>query len=192
VTTPMTQARESNEAESVPARRSAIVAWHERLSERRSAGARARLRRARTRAETAAEPTALALLRVLPERDDEGALDLARVLAHVRQHDGRVRVMQKAGWKRFPEGNDSAVGEDRPLLSEVRFRRVLQTEPGNAWVNAIVRLVAQLDGVVNVEDLARDFLAWYDPERRERVKVKWAKEYYAVRQSDAPAVTDSQ
>jgi CRISPR system Cascade subunit CasB len=171
---------------------SALVAWHARLTERRSAGARARLRRAGSRAEAAAEPMALSLLRLLPERESEGALDLARVLAHVKKHEGRVRVMQKAGWKRFPEGKESEAGEDRPLLSEVRFRRLMQTEPGDASVKAVVRLVAQLDGVVNVDDLARDFLAWYDPDRRDRVKVKWAKEYYAVRQSDAVVDTNSQ
>lgn len=178
--------------EHLPERKSALVGWHERLNEARSAGARARLRRARSRAEAAAEPTALSLLRMLPERETEGALDLARVLAHVRTHEGRHRVMQRAGWKRFPEGKDSDVGDERPLLSEVRFRRLLQTEPGNAWVTAIVRLVAQLDGVVNVDDLARDFLAWYDPDRREQVKIKWAKEYYAVRQSGATVSANAQ
>jgi CRISPR system Cascade subunit CasB len=182
-----------SEAPDVPAERvSALVAWHNRLTERRSAGARARLRRARARAEAAAEPSALSLLRMLPEREGEGALDLARVLAHVKRHEGRMRVLQKAGWKRFPEGKESASGEDRPLLSEVRFRRLLQTEPGDAWVKATVRLVALLDGVVNVDDLARDFLAWYDPDRRDRVKIKWAKEYYAVRQSDVAVDTNSQ
>jgi CRISPR system Cascade subunit CasB len=182
MTSPITPGPEFEDPDVVPDRKTALVAWHERLSERRSAGTRARLRRAGSRAEAAAETTALALIRMLPARESDGALDLARVLAHVRQHDGRLRVMQKAGWKRFPEGKESESAEDRPVLSEVRFRRLLQTEPGNAWVTAIVRLVAQLDGVVNVDDLAGDFLAWYDPDRRERVKIKWAKEYYAVRQ----------
>jgi len=110
------------------------------------------------------------------------ALDLARVLAHVKEHDGRKRVMQSAGWKTFAgDRNESDGGDDRPRLSQARFRRLLATSGGEPLVVAFVRLIRLLeDGKVNVVELSNDFLGWTDPTRSAGVRRRWAFDYFAA------------
>lgn len=153
-------------------------------------GAPARLRRCRSRADVLMEPAAfqlaqrLGLLKASYSWDDArlgAALDLARVLAFVKVNDASRRLMRAAGWKTFPgDRKESDAGSDRPLLSQVRFRRLLTTEPGEPLVAACIRLVRQLDNTVNVADLSNDFLGWSNPERQVRVRNKWAYDYYAA------------
>lgn len=103
------------------------------------------------------------------------ALNLARVLAHIRRDDGSQRPMQAAGWKKFPRDkrdSDAAPGEG-PRLSEVRFRRLLGVERGEEQVAAFVRLIALLDDSVNVSELATSFWYWGDQTKRQ-----WAFDYY--------------
>lgn len=148
-------------------------------------GTRARLRRCRSATDALGERAAVTLVRQLglagsaTAGDDQrliAGLQLARVLAHVEAHDPTLSVMRKAGWKRFPgHRKESDAGEDRPTLSEGRFRRLLQTERGEEQVAAFVRLIALLDGSVNVAALAEDFLFWDDRTRR-----RWAFDYYAA------------
>jgi len=104
------------------------------------------------------------------------ALDLARVLAHIREDDPRQRPMQAAGWKSFPgDRRESDAGEGRPRLSEARFRRLLHSGRGEERVSAFARLIALLGGTVNVAELANDFWHWND-----RTKRRWAFDYYAA------------
>ncbi len=74
------------------------------------AGIRAQLRRARATVNVLRVPAALRLARQVgaipkdapaPDWKVRAALDLARVLAHVQQHDP-VHPMRAAGWKHFP------------------------------------------------------------------------------------------
>jgi CRISPR system Cascade subunit CasB len=96
--------------------------------------------------------------------------------------------MQAAGWRSFPnDRRESDAGEDRPRLSEARFRRLLEVGSGEEQVAAFVRLVRLLDGEMNVAVLATDFLDWTDPVRGERVRSRWAFDYYAAGMA-APAV----
>ena len=119
------------------------------------------------------------------------AIDLARVLAHVRTHDGARRLMQSAGWKQFPgDRPESDAGEIRPELSEVRFRRLLTTADGEPLVSAFIRLVRHLDGKVNVRELAHDFRYWSHPESGLKIRQKWAFDYYAAGAS-APTAESS-
>lgn len=84
--------------------------------------------------------------------------------------------MRSAGWRRFPgEAKESDAGADAPKLSELRFRRLLQTERGEEQVTAFVRLVQLLGGKIDVARLADDFVFWND-----RVKREWAFDYYAA------------
>src|SRR5690606_24187699 len=122
------------------------LAWWRRLShpERGDPGALARLRRSRSTLEALQVPQALELARRVgrlrgggeaPDLRLRAALDLARVLAHVREHEPRSHPMRAAGWKR-PAGmrRESDAGEDRPRLAEARFRRLLQTGDGEEKV----------------------------------------------------------
>lgn len=146
---------------------------------------RAQLRRCRSAMEALTFPPAVSLARRVGSlregsADDDwqlvAGLNLARVLAHVDEHDPARRPMQAAGWKSFPgDRRESDAGDDRPRLSEARFRRLVETEGGEELVTAFVRLVALLDRTVNVAALAEDFLTWGD-----RTKRQWAFHYYAA------------
>lgn len=146
------------------------------------------------------EPMAVALVSRMgaltnkTHNDDEriGAiLDLARVLSNAKAHDSSKRTMQLAGWQKFPANRkESDAGEDRPILSQLRFRRLLTTQSGEALVAAFTRLVRLLDGKVNVNELARDFIDWSHPIRGQQVRRKWAFDYYAAGTS-APAAIDT-
>ena len=156
---------------------------------------RARLRRCRSATDAVSVPAAVHLARMIgglsqTQADDDhrviAALDLSRVLAHVTQHVETQRPMQTAGWKSFPgERRESDAGEDRPILSEVRFRRLLASARGEAQVSAFIRLIALLGGAVNVTALADDFIFWND-----RTKRRWAFDYYAAGVA-APADSDT-
>ena len=137
----------------------------------------------------------LGVLSSASRTDDErigAALDLARVLAHVKSHDGSKRVMQSAGWKFFPgDRKESDAGEDRPVVSQVRFRRLLSIDSGEPLVASFVRLVRQLDSEVNVAEIATDFLDWSHPIRGPKVRNKWAFDYYAAGIAAPPPIDSS-
>lgn len=145
------------------------------------AGVRARLRRCRSAIDALAEPAAIDLARRLGavgagrEGQETVALDLARLLAHVGAH-GPERPMRAAGWRTFAgDRRESDVGDDRPALSEVRFRRLLRAERGNELTTAFIRLVALVPDSVRVDALAADFWYWNDETRH-----RWAFDYYAA------------
>ncbi len=164
-------------------------------------GTRARLKRCRSTREALYEKAAIALPRwtnaILPGAkaltpEAIRMLDLTRVLVHVREDDRSLRPMQAAGWKEFPGDRKEADIEasKRPKLSQVRFRRLLTTDGGEDLVRAFIRLIALLDGKVNVEALGRDFRDWGHPSRGEAVRQRWAFDYYAASSAN-PAATDA-
>ena len=159
---------------------------------------RAQLRRCGSNLDALGIPAAMTLLRrldLIPDRqalEDErfiAGLGLARVLAHVDEHDSK-RAMQAAGWKSFPgDRRESDAGDDRPLLSEARFRRLLQTGNGEEQVTAFIRLIKILDRRASVPAIAKDFLHWSD-----RTKQSWAFDYYAagIAAPSDPTTTDEE
>jgi CRISPR type I-E-associated protein CasB/Cse2 len=168
------------------------LAWWRRLRDphRGDPGALARLRRSRSTLEAMQVPAALELakrLGAMPRNVHasgwmvRAALDLARVLARVREHDPVHHPMRAAGWKQFAGSRrESDAGKDRPVLSEARFRRLLLTADGEEKVSAFTRLIALLGGNVKVDDLSRDFMRWNHPEFGDRVRERWAFLYYAA------------
>lgn len=157
------------------------------------AGIRAQLRRCRSTTDAVGIPAAIYLARSLgvlsgSDKDHQvtAALDLARVLAHITQNISTHRPMQTAGWKSFPgERKESEAGGDRPVLSEARFRRLITADRGEEQVTAFIRLIALLDGGVNIAELSEDFIYWND-----RVKRRWAFDYYAAAVA-SPAASDT-
>lgn len=143
------------------------------LNESRAArGALARLRRAATPLEVMQEPEALRLIVALDRlRSPHRAAVLAGVLASVRESD-EVPVARSVGRGQL-NGRDSA------LLSEARFRRLLQSTDDERMEH-MRRLVRVLKGEANVPSLAVAILFW-----GERIKQRWIFEYYGA--SDAPA-----
>jgi CRISPR type I-E-associated protein CasB/Cse2 len=177
--------------------------WWQRLADPHHGdpGTLARLRRSRSTLEAMQVPDALELTRRLgalpregraPDWKLRGALDLARVLARVRKHEPDQHPMRAAGWKHFAGARrESDAGEDRPVLSEARFRRLLLTGDGEEKVSAFTRLIALLGGTVKVDDLARDFVRWNHPEHGEKVRERWAFLYYGASTAAPPLPTDT-
>src|SRR6185503_1276150 len=121
-------------------------------------GARAKLRRCRSTADVISIPAGVRLpqmLGALPRRGtdlDAGfarGLDLARVLAHVTGNSG-AHPMRDVGWPVFPGSRREGEVEKRPIMSEARFRRLLQSEPGEDLVAQFTRLVALLGGETDI------------------------------------------
>jgi CRISPR type I-E-associated protein CasB/Cse2 len=158
--------------------------WWQRYCHPRDgdAASRARLRRARSPQEALLVPAAVVLarrLRVGKDLPDEQAwrltqaLNLARVLSHITDDDDR-QPMEAAGWKSFPD--DPATAKDQPILSEPRFRRLIQAERGGEeQVTAFTRLIQLLNGKMNVASIASDFTFWND-----RIVKRWTFRYYAA------------
>lgn len=121
-------------------------------------GALARLRRCATVMEAASEPATIGLCRRLG--GNEGDLDrvalIAAVLAHVRADIPGPRVARQIGRQR----DGSAV------MSDLRFRRLLQAETEDERLAAFRRLVAIADRTLNVSDLAGSLWNWSDERRR--------------------------
>ena len=142
--------------------------WSELTTERsgRRRAALARMRRAATPIEVMFEPEALGLIQRLP-RDPERVAALAGILACVSSDDRRpvARAIGRA-----------SLDDDQPpaILSEARFRRILQT-PAEGLMDAMRRLVAMTKGQVNVRDLSAAVLYW-----GEKVKRDWIFQFYNV------------
>lgn len=167
------------------------LGWWAPLADRESGdrATMARLRRCQGTLEAMTIPATLTLARRLkPWRVPlEEAAGLARLLAHVREND-KTPLMRAAGWKTFPgDRKETEAGEDRPLLSGGRFRRLLQTTPEER-ADAFVRLVQFLGGTASVYDLAESYLDWRQEASRERRRQRWAYQYFATSApgTDAP------
>ena len=144
--------------------------WWHGLTEKRSGyprAALARIRRAATPVEVMQEPAALRLVSRLLTRtaQPDRVATLAGVLAHVTD-DESVPVARAVGRK--------SLDDEGALLSESRFRRLLQTE-GTDLLDPMRRLVRMSKGKANVHDLAVAILYWGDG-----VKKDWIFQYYGV------------
>jgi CRISPR type I-E-associated protein CasB/Cse2 len=141
-------------------------------------GVRAELRRAHSPLDAVSIPAALALARRLgriPEpgaqpwkqRGFERALGLAVVLSFVRT-DTPMPLLRSLGWAQFPyDKRESDVTDGRPILSELRFKRLLQTDGEDELIAAFSRLIKLARGETDVANLARIFLRW-DEDRTKR------------------------
>jgi CRISPR system Cascade subunit CasB len=125
----------------------------------------ARLRRAATARDAAEDPTTLALCRALGMgwRGLEGAAVAAAVLARVREDAPDQPAARQ-------------LGGAEPVMSWLRFRRLIQAETPDERITAMRRAVALAGGRLNVADLGGSLLAWNDERRR-----RWLYAYH-----DAP------
>ena len=151
------------------------------LQSGRRRAALARMRRATTPIDVMHEPEALRLIAGLPRHPDRVAT-LAGVLAFVRESDDR-RVARAIGRETMDDDQSA-------LLSEGRFRRLLQVED-DELMESMRRLVRMTRGTVNVRDLSSAILYWGDA-----VKKRWIFDYYGVADSmrsdhDTSAATES-
>ena len=141
----------------------------------------ARLRRAATTNEAAAEPATLELCRALRfcrERLGRAAITAA-VLAHVREDAPGPPAARQLG-----TGNNGAAA-----MSWLRFQRLIQADTEDSQLTAFRRAVALADRRLNVVDLACSLLDWDDRQRR-----RWLYAYHDAavpdRAGDAPTGAD--
>lgn len=147
-----------------------LAGWWEALQP--DTGGRARLRRCNSPEEVMLEPAfhrLLNRLRPLLERDGDELTEndlrrlaaIAGLLAHVTSRDSRTLAERMADMK-----------GGRPLLSSLRFRRLLRERFEDLYP-AMIRVVRQLDKKVNLNDLAESVFYWGD-----KVRKRWAIAYF--------------
>jgi len=139
--------------------------WARELGDRQSAAARglaARLRRAGP-VDALAERAVHDLAQALNLRDGARLAFLVRLLAEVREHEGRPLAR--------------ALGGAEPVMSELRFQRLMRAD-GGELPEALRRAITLADRSCNVARLGSDLLHWGEDVRR-----RWCFDYYGV---DAP------
>lgn len=116
--------------------------------------------------------------------DDHAAVALvAGVLAQVREDLGNSASL--------PAALGSAKDSDRPLLSQMRFQRLLRTRNADDFYRQMVRAVKLADNKADVAVLADDILAWHCEQRQalpdpnHRLHSRWARDYYLPPQDRA-------
>jgi CRISPR system Cascade subunit CasB len=143
----------------------------------RDPGALARLRRAATPVVALEEPSVFDFYKKLGfgRGDVEGRLPrvaaVAAVLAHVRTD---AMPAENGFRRRFAEMLGR--GGDRPLMSPLRFKRLLTATEDQELLVAFRRAVALAGGRnIDVGDLAVSLLDW-----SERRRMRWAFDYYGA------------
>lgn len=147
-----------------------LFEWWERLDDDRAS--RAILRRASTITAVSLSPPYQRLYRRLRGAgwaDETRAYHNDRLaavvglLAHVKQDDERSLAK---GMSRHDEGGD------RPCVSELRFRRLLESPDLDALFIGLRRVLPLMNHGINVLGLANDLVHWGDD-----VKKRWAYSY---------------
>ena len=137
----------------------------------------AQLRRAKTVLEASLCPAYHHLIRRMPWLDVEVYADrmrlerlavVASVLSHVRHHLSDHPVSKLMG--RPPAGKTTS------LVSELRFRRLMQVRTNDDLIPALRRTVDLLDKRVDVADLSNLIIWWGSPEKMKDI----AFGYYSV------------
>lgn len=144
--------------------------WWARL-DREDRAARAQLRRCQTPLEALLVPATFRLMPAAARADDRRAPYygvVAATLAHVREDDPDRKPVARAIGR-------ATINDDEALLSELRFRRLLEADTPEELMTGMRRLVRIAGGRVHVDDLARSILNWGDA-----VKRRWAFDYYAA------------
>jgi len=140
-------------------------------------GALAALRRAQTPLDAMLVPAFWELRRRLAgyagdrEWREKRVAVLAIVLAHIREDDPGRTLARAVGWRRLDD-------KEGALLSELRFRRLIEARTAEELRGEFVRLVRLLKGTANVADCARSLLYWTDWQGR--IRRDWAFDYYAA------------
>ncbi len=152
---------------------SIAAAWWRELNPENGAqtgpqkAALAHLRRAGTPLEAIRETATLRLIQRLPNYDNKDRVAaLAGILAWVGENSPQP-VARAVG--------RSTLDDATAVMSEGRFRRLLQVVEDGELMDAMRRLVRQAGRTVNVRDLSDSILYWGD-----RVRKRWIFDYYGV------------
>lgn len=150
-----------------------VLSWHRDLQDQ--PGRRAELRRVKELEEVYFAPgfhdLRLRLKGSKWGRHERIAL-IAAVVARVKHHAPAVVQGRRAG--AAAQMAQPRKGSSNARVSDLRFRRLLKTREPDQLLHAIPRIIALLDGIVDVADVAKQLYLWdYSSTRR-----RWALEYY--------------
>lgn len=149
----------------------------------------AKLKRASSVIEAAAEPATFDLFAALGFKSEHAMRDLPRaaVIAAVLAHVSDYRPETIARAIGTPRGGDGST----PLVTPLRLKRLLAAREPDDVLIQFRRAVAILDHRANVTDLAVQLLAWTDDERGDLTRTHFAFDYHGAAQfaPDAAAAT---
>ena len=137
--------------------------WWQDLQNHRSD--RAELRRAKTVADIVLLPVFhRARMRFKPFFENQTGWEyrlaaIIGLLSHVTQTNQKKIALQMAG-------------KPKPVVSELRFRRLIQRDREDLYVS-MIRVINMLGKTANLHDLARSIYYWGD-----KIKRDWAFEYF--------------
>jgi len=143
------------------------------LKTSKSSGDRANLRRARTPDMVAIQSSYLGLYREIVScgisdkfkwRLNQRLPLIAGVLSHVKENRNESVA--------FVMGSSTKSGSENPVVSDLRFRRLMKTDDDSLYI-MIIRMIRMMDGKVNVKNLSESLFFWDDMTRK-----KWASQYY--------------
>lgn len=149
-----------------PTEHTQLLEWWGSLESHR--GDRAALRRAATLNEVLFNPSFHRLRRVMRESrwaHAERLAQIATLAARISEPRFGASFASQLG---KPEA-----GKDKPPLSGLRFRRLLQARDPEELTQLLTRAIALLGGKANLYDLAESVYWWNDGVRRQ-----WAFDYY--------------
>lgn len=139
----------------------------------------ARLKRASSVLDAAAEPETAKLFRKLEfqrhaaDRDLWRAAIVAAVLSHVRKDDKSQGIAAAIG---APRG----AAEATALVSPLRFKRLVAAREPDELLIAFRRIVAQLGNSANVKDLARQLLLFTSDHQGDLARTRFAFAYHGA------------
>jgi len=143
-----------------------LLQWWESLDERR--GDRADLRRCKLPDDVLFLPSYYRLRNAVARYDrlnDTSLGIVAGVISHVKRLDDSERFAEQLARK--------PLGKDTPVMSDLRFRKLLSIREPNVLFREGIRAVRLLDGAVNIQDLAQGLYWW-----NTRTRQEWARLYY--------------
>lgn len=138
-------------------------------------GLRAELRRAETEVEAVFCRAYQQLRWKMPEnfRYEPSLSAVARVLAHVKTLPPANELAMSLPRRM---GNRKADSDDTPVVSELRFKRLLRIEETGEFADLLIRLLPLVARTANPLTLARDIWYWNHPSSQTRKD--WANDYY--------------
>jgi CRISPR system Cascade subunit CasB len=135
------------------------------------AGLRAELRRAETEADVVFCRGYQQLRMDLPPqfRDEYRLPFVVRVLAGVKAPSPEKSLAAGMGRRK-------SESEELPVVSELRFKRLLRIEERKDLADLLIRFLPMVDRSANPLTLARDIWFWND--RNDQTRKRWANDYY--------------
>ncbi|MFC1752871.1 type I-E CRISPR-associated protein Cse2/CasB [Thermoproteota archaeon] len=142
-----------------------VFHWWQNLEQER--GDRAKLRRAGSLSEICFIPVFHDLYRQLKDANyfkDKNIALVAGVLSHIRVNSD-IEFPHELALKK--------VHSDSPVVSGLRFQRLIKNETPEELFHSIIRVIHLLGNKANVRELAESLYWW-----NEKARIKWAFKYY--------------